>query len=85
MLRRPYKISWTMLMGRENEMMYELVYDYFYSEEIDGEYFSDDLHGLHQDFTGTHIELMDHIKQMRQNGCYNIEAFAKYPDQDYDC
>ena len=42
--------------------MYEIIYDY------------DDEKNIRENFDGTWTELQDHIKQMRETGCYNIDA-----------
>lgn len=65
--------------------MYEIIYEYDFivAEDIDGncEY---DTETSREAFSGTHIELLDHIKQMKENGCYNIEATAICGAEDYD-
>lgn len=65
--------------------MYEIFYDYDYivCEDIDG-YCEYDTQTCRTTFHGSHIELLDHIKQMRENGCYNIEATAICGAEDYD-
>lgn len=42
--------------------MYEIIYDY------------EDEKNIRETFEGTWTELQDHIEQMRENGCYNIDA-----------
>lgn len=65
--------------------MYEIIYDidYIVSEDMYGncEY---DTVTCKETFTGSHIELLDYIKQMREGNAYNIEAFSMYSDEDYD-
>lgn len=50
--------------------MYKIIYDLGY--ECCGQWIEEFY--LVEIFTGTHIELMEHIKDMRNNGCYNISA-----------
>ena len=45
-------------------MKYSIIYDY------------DDERNITEEFDGVHTELLDYIKQMRENGCYNISATA---------
>lgn len=56
---------------------YEIIYDYSYSEEYDGEFFCVDEKNCVEYFTGTHTELLDHLNEMKEDGrCYNISATA---------
>ncbi len=48
---------------------YEIIYDYCSEDGFEER-------NITENFTGTHLELMDYIKQMRENGCYNITATA---------
>lgn len=45
---------------------YEIIYDWCGEESEE--------RNLKETFTGNWFELQDHIKQMRKNGCYNIDA-----------
>lgn len=49
-------------------MNYKIYYDY------------DEDHNLEEEFEGAHTELLDYIKAMRRQGCYNIEAVALEQD-----
>lgn len=55
-------------------MKYKIYYDYSSAlmdyEDTD----------LEEEFEGTHAELLDYIKAMRREGCYNIEAVAMEQD-----
>lgn len=50
-------------------MKYLIIYDY--TDECGNEELN-----IHEDFEGSHDELRDYVKEMRRNGCYNIEATA---------
>ena len=52
--------------------MYEIIYDIGY--ECCEQWIED--FNLVEIFKGTHIELLKHIKEMRNNGCYNISVSA---------
>lgn len=47
--------------------MYEIIYDY--TDESGYEF-----RNIMETFEGTWTELQDYIKQMKENGCYNIDA-----------
>ena len=49
--------------------MYLIIYDY--TDEEGNEELN-----IHEDFHGDWDELKEYIKQMKRNGCYNIEATA---------
>ena len=64
---------------------YEVIYneDYIVYEDEWG-YAEWDTGTFSEVFEGTHIELLDHIKQMRAHGLYNITAESLYgDDSDY--
>ena len=65
--------------------MYEIIYDidYIVEEDMYGDCVYDTT-TCKETFTGSHIELLDYIKQMRDGNAYNIEAYALYDDEDYD-
>lgn len=46
----------------EKESMYEIIYDY------------EDEHNIIETFEGSWMELQDHLRHMRETGCYNIDA-----------
>ena len=56
--------------------MYELIYDF--SDDYVDEY------NICEVFYGTWTELQECIKQMRQNGCYNISATYIEGSEDYE-
>ena len=45
---------------------YEIIYDY--AEDCDT------IYDIYEHFTGTWDELQDHLKKMRENGCFHIDA-----------
>ena len=49
-------------------MIYEVMYDYC---SDDGYY---EERGIVENFEGTHVELQEHIKNLKENNCYNISA-----------
>lgn len=49
---------------------YKIIYDYCSEDGYTDE------HNLSEYFNGTWTELQDYIKQMKRNGCYNIDAIA---------
>lgn len=58
--------------------MYEIIYDFdecVMDEDFNIIYY-DEIKNLREMFEGTHIELLEHIKLMREAGCYNISAEA---------
>ena len=65
--------------------MYEIIYDYdcIVAENMDG-YAEYETETFTEQFEGSHMELLDHIKQMRKQGCYNIDATALITEEDYD-
>lgn len=52
---------------RINESIYEIIYDYTSEEGYE------ENNNVEQ-FEGTWTDLQDYLKQMRRNGCYNIDA-----------
>lgn len=63
---------------------YEITYDYCRTEEYDGEYFSVDERNIRETFMGSWDALQEHLKDMKESGCYNISASAycdEYEDE----
>lgn len=58
---------------RLSESVYEILYDY---DDESGETYKNNS----ETFEGTWSDLQDYIKQMRQNGCYNIDANEVYDE-----
>ena len=56
-------------------LAYEIIYDADYTAYVDedGNRETETI-TLSQRFDGTHIELLEHIKQMQNRGYYNIQA-----------
>ena len=55
---------------------YEIRYNYTDVENLVDE------ENLVEEFEGDHIDLMDYIREMRHNGCWNIEAHEIYDTED---
>lgn len=58
---------------RLSESVYEILYDY---DDESGEIYRNNS----ETFEGTWSDLQDYIKQMRRNGCYNIDANEVYEE-----
>lgn len=58
---------------RLKESVYEIIYDYTSEEGYE------ETNNV-EEFEGTWSELQDYIKQMRRNGCYNIDANEVYEE-----
>lgn len=53
---------------------YEIIYDICY--EIDGIWIEDS--NIVEEFNGTYHEMREYLKEMKQNGCYNISCESRY-------
>lgn len=55
--------------------MYEITYDYC------GEF--EEEHNIRETFKGTWSELQEYIEQMKENGCFNIDAACIDDEDEY--
>ena len=60
-------------MIKVKESLYEIIYDYTSEEGYE------ETNNV-EEFKGSWTELQDYIKQMRRNGCYNIDASEVYEE-----
>ena len=71
--------------------IYEIIYDYsgtaledgWHYMEPEDRYYDCEEHNIRETFVGTWTELQEFIKEMKENGCYNITATC-ISDGDYE-